>query len=217
MKTKGYSPAETLMRARLAESFRKEDQKQGNLWKHQGGRLERVAKMIYFVFAVYMLMVCLINQLIISASQGAVNAQRAQFFLTNRYLVYGVLLCTVGALFVALFKKMGIAFVVQSLASVLYLLQVVQIYRGEYTNQHLLAGMYLAGLVAFFALLTIVVVRGLDAGRLSRAVAVEYQKLYERYQDDEQGMFTPEGLEQVALAYETALAKGETPPKTISC
>ncbi len=217
MKTKGYSPAETMMRARLAEKFRKEDQKRGNLWKHHGGRLERIAKMIYFVFAVYMLMVCLVNQLIISASQGAVNPQRAQFFLTNRYLVYGVLLCTVGALFVALLRKMYVAFGVQTLASVVSVLQVVQIYRGEYTNKHLLAGMYLVGLIAFFGLLTIVLVRALDVRRLNRAVATEYQKLYERYQDEEQGMFTPEQLERVALAYETALANGEAPPQTISC
>ena len=61
----------------------------------------------------------------------------------------------------------------------------------------------------------IVLIHFIDHRRLQHAVDREYQKIYKRYGDEEDTMLTAEQLEKIVLVYETALQKGEDPPKNI--
>ena len=212
------SPAEELMRARLQQQLIDEDKERGHSWEHVGGTAARWSNGLYFAFTIYAFLVYFFNEIIIwaagRADLGEDSAQRLRFIANNGWLVHGLILLTLVAVILQIARKYKIAYCVQSVTTVIGIIQVLQVF-GGYTNDTLLGVMYMITFLGFLSLSFADLIRLLDWRRLEQAVEKEYQKIYKRYADKEDTMLTGNQLESIVLAYEKALQKGEDPPKTI--
>lgn len=217
--SKTLSPAESKMRERLQRQLIAEDQKFGNQWKHNGGSLERWCKRLYYVFAAYSLVVYFMNELILlaanSAAEGVISADRLLFFSHNGWFVHGLILLTVAAFVLQLCRQFVPCLCVQGTITLVSVLQLLQVINGQYVNATLLAVLYAITFGGILCLSGIVIIRVCDQRRLQRAVEQEYQKIYYRYRNEDDTLFSSEQLSDIVDAYETALANGEDPPKAI--
>ncbi|MBQ6819394.1 MAG: hypothetical protein IJP35_07310 [Clostridia bacterium] len=218
MKNKHSSPAEAQMRQRLSRALAQEDQKFGNGWKHSGGTLMRWCKGLYCGFSVYSLMVYVLNELILWAASttnsALISPEKQVFFTNNGWIVHSLILLCLSALILQAIKKELPALIVQAVLTALSILQVVQVYVGEYENATLLAVLYYITFGGILALSGSYLIRLFDARRLNRAVEKEYQKIYERYGNEDDTLLSAEQLESILQEYEDALQKGETPSKS---
>ncbi len=218
MKHHAVSNGETLMRERLAAQLLEQDKLSRKMWKRPEGLLYRYAKVVYYMVAVYSFMICLLNEiifLVMHRSGYAITQQEQAFYRSNSYIVHSLFFLLVVAFLLMCLKQVKAACGVQLAAGVLLGIQISQVFVGEYSNQTLLGVLYCVVALAVFAAAILLFVLIFHHNRMERLVAKEYQKLYARYGNAEDGMMNQEHLERIVLTYETALKNGQTPPKSI--
>lgn len=218
MKQQPLTRGEQLMRSRLAADLAQQDEKAHKKWRRTDGGLFRFCKAVYYIVAVYSFMVFLLNEIIfvmMYQSDFSMTAAQQTFYRSNQWIVHCLFAVCVVAFVCMLLKKRKAACITQLCAGALLAVQIVQIFGGEYANQTLLGVLYSIVGLAMAAALAILWLSVWEEKRLERAVAKEYNKLYERYGDSEYDLMDTETWNKIVLAYETALQEGKPIPKRI--
>jgi len=199
-----------MLRARLKEKFGNPDV----------ARIKSRKKWFY-VFSVYSFVLYLVHEIMFGSMflpefyfQGTQVEQ--EFFTTNFFVVQIMILCSITAFVCMRFKREYVASCFQTVAGIAGMVNMIQILFGEYNNQSYMFVAYLIAWIGSLIAFSILLIYIKQKRKFKAAVTKEYEKIYNRYRDDEETMFTEEQLEMILIAYETAMKNKTAPPKTLA-
>ena len=200
---------EKMMRSRLQAKLGNPDGKRYG--KH---------KTLYFAIAAYSFLLFAIHEIMFSIMllpQGYYKGtlEQRNFFHANFFVVQAALLLFLAGFVLMLAKKDFAALWCQVTSGGLVIVNLVQIAAGFYNNKSYMFVAYTILLVGVYASVMMLVMHYKQKQKLEKAVRKEYEKIYKRYATEEGTLFGEEQLERILVAYETALANGQSAPESI--
>lgn len=209
MQKTNLSKGEAMMRARL----------RSKLGNPQAKRYQK-HRTLYYIFAVYSFLLFAVHEMMFASMllpQGYYVGMQNQrlFFHSNFFVVQAMILFSLTAFVLMLLKKDYSATICQVVAGILLTTNLIQIVIGHYNNKSYMFIAYAIVLLSVYAAVIMLSIQIGQKKRFNQAVQKEYDKIYKKYGESEGTMFSEEQLESLLIAYETALAKGEAPPKSV--
>ena len=200
---------EKMMRSRLRTRLGNPDA--GRYRKH---------KRLYFMVAVYSFLLFAVHEIMFSIMllpQGHYKGtlEQRNFFHANFFVVQAALLLFLIGFALLLAKKDFASLWCQVTSGALVVANIVQIAVGFYNNKSYMIVAYALMLIGTYASVMMLVIQFKQRQRLEKAVHKEYDKIYKKYAVEEGTMFSAEQLDTILVAYETALANGQSAPDSI--